>query len=64
MICVIDMVYVGIYNVAVGVDIGIRHPPPEDDTTHKLIGRLKLPTYLIASLFSFLKACNIIEIMS
>ena len=34
-----------------GVDIGIHHPPQDDDTTHKLIGRLKLPTYLIASLF-------------
>ncbi len=44
-----------IYFTFVGVDIGIRHPPREDDTIHKLIGRLKLPTYLITSLFFFLQ---------
>ena len=51
---VIGVVYASVmYDVTVGVDIGIRYPAQKDDTTHKLIGRLKSPAYLIASLFFF-----------
>ena len=48
------MVYASVmYDVTMGVDIGIRYPAQKDDTSHKLIGRLKSPAYLIASLFLF-----------